>query len=202
MLMADVQHDYARTRIGLLDHMDVGTVEQDLKAMKADGLAALKSEGFVESQCRFNTFVDLRYVGQEHSVTMPISFELGAQEIERLTREFSEAHERAYGHVMPDPIELVAVRLSAVGVVDPPDLQPSTEVSTNSVEPVSTRAVVTDAGNASDYKVYHRDELKFGHKISGPLIVTEHTSTTVTHEGDNVEVGPYGELVITIGGVN
>jgi len=29
-------------------------------------------------------------------------------------------------------------------------------------------------------------------------VVTEHTGTTVFHEGDRLEVGAYGELIITI----
>ena len=201
MLMADVQHDYARTRIGLLDNMDIATVTRELAEMKQEGLSALVSEGFDESECRFAPFVDLRYVGQEHSVTMPITFDLGDKEIERLTNEFSAAHERAYGHVMPDPIELVAVRLSAVGLVEPPSIDPSTEMSSEVVKPQSKRKVITEGSKLVDYDLFHRDALLPGMKLQGPLIVAEHTSTTVVHAGDLVEVGPFGELVITIGGV-
>ena len=200
MLMADVQHDYARTRIGLLDQMDVSTVEKELAEMRNDGKAVLSEEGFSETDCRFTPFVDLRYVGQEHSVTMPISFDLGDKEIERLTTEFSQAHERAYGHVMPDPIELVAVRLSAVGLVDPPTLEPSEIESTATAESYGGRSVITESSGVTKYDLYHRDDLKAGQKLEGPLIVTEHTSTTVVHEGDKIKVGPYGELLITIGG--
>lgn len=202
MLMADVQHDYARTRIGLLDQMDIGTVERDLSEMKQAGMSALSDEGFSEPECRFSAFVDLRYVGQEHSVTMPISFKLGDKEIERLTREFSEAHERAYGHIMPDPIELVAVRLSAVGLVEPPALEPASDTTSQIAEAHGKRNVITDSHQVVDYSLYHRDDLSPGMNILGPLIVTEHTSTTVVHAGDQVVVGPYGELVITIGGAN
>lgn len=201
MLMADVQHDYARTRIGMLDHMDVATVEVDLSQMKSEGMAALGQEGFAESECKFSAFVDLRYVGQEHSVTMPIAFKLDSQERDRLNKEFSQAHERAYGHVMPDPIELVAVRLSAVGLVEPPEIAPSTSRTTSQPVARSQRVVLVGSEGSSNYSVFHRDDLVFGQRISGPAIVAEHTSTTVLHEADEAEVGPFGELVITIGGV-
>lgn len=201
MLMANVQHDYARTRIGMLDHMDVETVERDLSEMKAEGLAALEEEGFSESECKCNAYVDLRYVGQEHSVTMPVAFNLDNKERSRLNKEFSEAHEKAYGHVMPDPIELVAVRLSAVGLVVPPEIVPSTSKTTAAPDTRSQRIVLTESDGPSNYNVFHRDDLAFGQRISGPAIVAENTSTTVLHKGDNAEVGPFGELVITIGGV-
>ena len=37
-----------------------------------------------------------------------------------------------------------------------------------------------------------------GDVIEGPAVVTEHTATTVLHAGDRLEVGEYGELIITI----
>lgn len=201
MLMADVQHDYARTRIGMLDHMDVTTVETDLKEMKAEAQEALAAEGFADSDREFNAFVDLRYVGQEHSVTMPISFILDDKEKDRLTAEFSQAHERAYGHVMPDPIELVTVRLSAVGTVVPPDMQAATTQSFDDVKKMSSRAVVTEANVTEEYSVFHREDMNFGQCISGPAIIAEHTATTVLHAGDSATVGSFGEIVINIGGV-
>lgn len=201
MLMADVQHDYARTRIGMLEQMDISTVENDLAEMQDEARSTLSTEGFENSNCEFNAFLDLRYVGQEHSVTLPIAFRLDAEEKQRLTSEFSQLHEKAYGHVMPDPIELVTVRLSAVGRVERPQLEPMAKGTSTPVKSIGRRSVITESGGVVNYAVYHRDDMQFGQSIQGPSIIAEHTSTTVLHEGDAAKVGSFGELVVTIGGV-
>ena len=49
-----------------------------------------------------------------------------------------------------------------------------------------------------DYALVARESLLAGDVLDGPAVVTEHTATTVMHEGDRLEVGAYGELTIAI----
>jgi N-methylhydantoinase A len=85
--------------------------------------------------------------------------------------------------------------------VEPPEFAPSTTKTTTDPVVRSQRVVLTESEGPSNYSVFHRDDLTFGQRISVPAIVAEHTSTTVLHKGDGAEVGSFGELVITIGGV-
>jgi N-methylhydantoinase A len=199
MLMADVQHDFSRTRVSLLDAADLGSLEEQFTEMLQQGQTALETEGFAADRRIFSLSVDLRYLGQEHTVTVPLATRLGAAEIERLKRAFAVAHERQYGHAMTDPVEIVTVRLRAVGTVDPPQL-PLVERGTGEPPgPVGHRAVYQRRGERTDYKLYDRSAFKAGQRVAGPAIVNEHTATTVLHEGDVAVVGPYGEIVITVG---
>ncbi|MGI9197342.1 MAG: hydantoinase/oxoprolinase family protein [Candidatus Nanopelagicales bacterium] len=197
MLMANVQHDFSRTRMSLLEYVDTAVVAQEFADMKAEGDAALEVEGFGADSRTFAQFVDLRYAGQEHSVTLPVEGAFGPAEVKRLHNAFAEAHERAYGHTMTDPIELVAVRLSATGVVEPPTL-PQVASGSGSPSPRSERMVYRD-GNRMAYRVFHRDDFGRGDEITGPAIINEHTSTTVLHPGDSATIGALGEIVISVG---
>ena len=94
----------------------------DLAEMRAEGEQMLAAEGFAPEAQEFAATINLRYEGQEHSVTLPIEGHVDAAEVERLKEAFDAAHERSYGHTMPDPIEVVAVRMSAIGRQDPPSL--------------------------------------------------------------------------------
>ena len=72
--------------------------------------------------------VDLRYHGQ--SFELPIAVPPGtltAADIARLRTEFDAAHERAYGYAAAeDAVELVNVRLAAIGVTPRPRRAPLT----------------------------------------------------------------------------
>lgn len=198
MLMADVRHDFSRTRIGALDKLDLTIVNSDLAVMRAEGEQMLVAEGFAPGAQEFAATINLRYEGQEHSVTLPIEGTVDAAEVDRLKAAFDAAHERAYGHTMPDPIEVVAVRLSAVGRQEPPTLPTLEKREGHAVEPLMTRNVIQVDGSAQEYAVYHRDSFTHGDTISGPAVISEHTGTTVMHEGDEAKVGPYGEIVISV----
>ena len=198
MLMADVRHDFSRTRIGALDKLDLTIVNSDLAVMRAEGEQMLVAEGFAPGAQEFAATINLRYEGQEHSVTLPIEGTVDAAEVDRLKAAFDAAHERAYGHTMPDPIEVVAVRLSAVGRQEPPTLPTLEKREGHAVEPLMTRNVIQVDGSAQEYAVYHRDSFTHGDTITGPAVISEHTGTTVMHEGDEAKVGPYGEIVISV----
>lgn len=202
MLMAHVQHDDSRTRIGRFEDLDLDVAQADLDEMRAGADEALAADGFAPDAREFTFAADLRYVGQEHSVSLPIAEKLTPDELDRVASAFAEAHERQYGHTMPDPVELVALRLTAVGRSEPPTLPELEPRSEGGPEPTGTRQVRRPGGRTVAYDLYLRDELLVGDRIAGPLIVAEHTSTTVVHHGDALEVGPHGELVIHIDAQN
>lgn len=202
MLMAHVQHDYARTRIGRFADLELDAAQADLEAMRSEADAALKEDGFRPEAREFTFAADLRYVGQEHSVSLPIAEKLTEDELDRLAETFAEAHARQYGHTMPDPVELVALRLTAVGRTDPPTLPELEPRQTGEPEAQGVRQVRRPGGENVDYQLYLRENFMVGDRVAGPVIIAEHTSTTVVHRGDLVEVGPHGELVIHIDETN
>lgn len=198
MLMADVQHDYSRTQVAPLDGIDLQHLESTFGEMEREGGAALQDEGFAPEDRRFQRFIDVRYLGQEHAVSVPVERLSADEDIERLRHEFSEIHERHYGHAMSDPIEIVTLRSRAVGVVERPRLPEVPEREGDVLTPIASRGVVQPDGSRTPYQVYDRSHFRFGDRIEGPAIIVEHTSTTVMHTGDTAEVGRVGEIVITL----
>ncbi|MDI1288767.1 MAG: hypothetical protein PSX37_02295, partial [bacterium] len=64
--------------------------------------------------------------------------------------------------------------------------------------PRTSRNVIQIDGSSAEYAVYHRDDFTHGDVIPGPAVISEHTGTTVMHEGDVATVGSYGEIVIAL----
>ncbi|WP_212914336.1 hydantoinase/oxoprolinase family protein [Streptomyces sp. TS71-3] len=197
MLMADVQHDLSRTAVIALSDLDRDAVESSYGAMEEEACGQLADEGFDAGRRLLHRGVDVRYVGQEHSVTMP--FPTGSEDlVEAIGAEFAALHLRQYGHVMDEPAEITALRLRAVGVVDKPELPRLPDRSGGPVPAAGSRKVHGAGGRVTDYVLYVREDLRRSDRIEGPAIIAEHTATTVLHEGDRLEVGPYGELLVTV----
>ena len=198
MLMADVQHDFSRTRIELIDSADLNQINSDFADMRKEAVAALSAEGFSELEQSFQYSVDLRYQGQEHSVTMRFAEKVDQAEIDRVKEAFADAHEKAYGHAMPDPIEMVALRFTGRGQVQAPELPKLPEGNGGTPKADGERLVYVGNGKREAYKLYHRDNFKRGDVIDGPAVINEHTATTIMHAGDRAEVGQYGEIIIHV----
>jgi N-methylhydantoinase A len=197
MLMADVEHSYSRTTVVPLEGIDVSEVEQVYATMEAQASKSLLEEGFCQSDQLMIRSLDVRYSGQEHSVSVSAPA-TGADFTAKVAQEFTELHLRQYGHTQSVPVEITTFRLRAIGVVDKPDLPLAKKRMTGKTEPLGSRQVLLSNGTTCDYALYSREALEAGDEIAGPAVIVEHTATTVIHEGDSLAVGSYGELAIAV----
>ena len=121
MLFADVQHDFSRTVVTALADLDIDTLTGAYEAMAGEAAELLSAEGFDDDNRVLVRSVDVRYAGQEHTVTVPIPEDITAAGT-AISAEFAELHERQYGHRMDDPVEVTTLRLRATGTVAKPAL--------------------------------------------------------------------------------
>ena len=185
MLMVDVVHDFAQTYVTSMVDLDVAQVNQL----------------FATDQRTFKPSAELRYVGQEHTVTVPLAVNSFSRDlIDETIKHFNAAHAAQYGHNMDDPVELVTLRLRAIGLLPRPQISQIAVGDGNATQAqIGSRAVYRhQQGARMDYTVYARPRLRAGDQIAGPAIVEEPSSTTILHAGDTLTVGAYGELVIKV----
>ncbi len=197
MMMVDVTHDLAQTCIMDLAQLELELVNRMFSELITQGNNLLEKDQVDATRRQFIPMAELRYQGQEHTVNLvfPTS-RLGCGDREKIEALFNVAHEKQYGHSMEDPIEIVTLRLRAVGRMSRPTL-PETEEGCGAPEPKGSRDVYrSDSGNRIPYTVYERADLLRGVNIEGPAIIEEPTSTTILHEGNTLGVGCYGEMVI------
>lgn len=120
-----------------------------------------------------------------------------------LTPDFAAAfhaeHQRVYSHSQPAaPLEIVNLRLRAVGVVPRPIL-PAVEPGDPDPWPayLGQRPVVLSSGLA-DVALYNGAELHPGHILAGPAIVVYDDTTVFLAAGDRAAVDRHFNLVIAI----
>ena len=200
MLMADVQHDFSRTAVIPLSDLDEALLASSYGPMTEQATQVLTSEGFAADAHVLMRSVDVRYSGQEHTVTVSLPDVPAGDVAAAVEKLFTQMHERQYGHGMDDPIELTTMRLRATGVVDKPTLPTMATRADGAPGASGTRPVYLSAQEpAMPYALYAREQLFAGDQITGPAVISEHTATTVMHAQDHMIVGEHGELVITVG---
>ena len=70
MLMADLRRDYVQTLFERLDDLAMSELEEQFKALEAEGRKALVDSGIALDRIVFERAADMRYVGQEHAVAV------------------------------------------------------------------------------------------------------------------------------------
>lgn len=199
MLMADIQHDYVRTYYKALEQADFAQVQAISNELMERGRQTLESEAVSAEAMIFQRFLDIRYIGQEFAIPIPIP----AEYIDRADREaireaFNAHHKRKYGyHAADKHVEMVNIRLSAIGKrrqLALPALDP-----VQREEPlIGKRLVYLTSEHAVECPVYSREKLAPGYEIIGPAIIQEYACTTVLLAGDRATVAEAGQLVIHI----
>jgi len=148
---------------------------------------------------------DMRYVRQNFELTVPwVEIEGGVEpdmsSLEVLRERFYELHERTYGHFTEtDPIEIVNIRVAAVGRTAPDQKTTAGEESATQPSPIGSRAVWFAAEEPVETPVYERSSLSAGQSVRGPAVVEQLDALTVIHPGDLARVDAHGNLIIEVG---
>ena len=201
MLQTELRRDLSLSSYQAFIDVDLDEMLGKLQAMEAEAIAALEKEGVAHDAIRTEHGVDIRYVAQEYTLTIPL---LGADEPSdpafrrNLPARFHDAHKARYGHSNPGaPIEIVTLRSTALGDLGRAEPRHIAAVESPTY-PFETRKVTFD-GQERDTVFVRRTDLVPGATLKGPAIVVEQTATTVMPPGTHLRVDELGSLIVTVG---
>jgi len=207
MLFSDLRYDYVRSVFRKLNDLSFDEIDGHYRAMEEEGRTALAKSGVKPDGVVIERAADMRYVGQEHAVTVDLQSGFFVDKDRMaIKRAFDDLHMVRYGTSAPkEPADLVSLRVTVLGTMKKPPphrveqggAQPE-PAALRGVKPVYFRAFA-GAGGWTDTPVYKRDALRAGNLILGPALVEEHASTTVVQPGDELRVDAHGNLQISIG---
>jgi N-methylhydantoinase A len=186
-----------------LDALTVTDLARRFEHIEAEAQRWLDRESVPRARCRLLRAVDMRYLGQNFELTVPVPPALWTGDLGALKHAFLTEHERVYGYATEDEaIQIVNIRLAALGEPEPLDL------------PVLPRAAGPDAGAARTTErnvyfqevggfvptpIYRRERLRSGHHIAGPAVVEQMDCTTVILPGQRAVVDDRANLLIDTG---
>jgi N-methylhydantoinase A len=201
MLFADLRRDLVNTWFKPLDAASFDDLEALYRAMEKTGAEDLARSRDMIVEMQVERGADMRYVGQEHAVTVHLPRELfAAHDRAGIKARFDAVHETRYGYSAPgEKAEIVSLRSATIGLMRKPALEP-VATGGESAEDAFTgkRTVYFSATGGVDTPTYDRARLKAGNRIEGPALIEEHASTTVVEPKDVLTVDAFGNLHIDI----
>ncbi len=201
MLMADLRHDFGQTYIKPMDDADVDSINGIFRELEVRVKELFERENITEERIVLSYAMDLRYCGQEHTLSVPAPPKLGDADKSSLNKSFDELHLQVYGHNAPEePKEIVSVNVMSFAKVKKPTLETIPRGSETPVPEavLGKRKVYVGNGTYQEFDLFQRDKLLSGNTLSGPALIGEATATTVVETDQVCSVDPYGNLIITL----
>ncbi|MGE3987295.1 hydantoinase/oxoprolinase family protein [Pseudorhodoplanes sp.] len=204
MLFSDLRYDFVRTWFVALEALDFDRFETVYRELETEGREAIAASAIAPNQIAVQRALDMRYVGQEHTVTVEIPQEhFDRRDRKAIKSLFDAVHAQRYGTSAPaEPAEIASLRTTVTGIVEKPGIE---QIARGDATPPADahtgnrKAYFQETGFA-DTPTFAREKLLAGNRIQGPALIEEHASTTVALPGDEIEVDTIGNLVISISG--
>ena len=136
--------------------------------------------------------LDLRYQGQSFELTVPFSSDFQTA--------FHEQHVRRYGYKNEAAgLEIVNLRVQAIGDVSPPRIETRATGSADSSGAVCHERRLVFASGSGNVPFYDRRLLRPGHHVPGPAVIFQDDTTILLSETDHADVDVWQNVLVTIG---
>ena len=200
MFAMDLGLEYARSCArtqNQLDFAEINRLYADMRRQAKDDFVRI---GIPETQLSYYPTVEMRYAGQFHEVEVELpTTKLDTETLQALLKSFHAKYQRMYTYSMPwRGAEFLTFRLKVTAPARPLALAASTKTASSieSARRGSRRCLFDGSPQRVDTPVYDWDRLAPGHKVSGPALIDDKTTTVLVMPGFTCEVDAYRNLVL------
>lgn len=175
-LVADLRGDFIRTIFSPLSAASLPAIREVFEALAYEGRDWLATQGH-QAAAELNLSCDMRYLGQSYEIEVALSPQwLETGDAEAIRQAFHRTHEQLYDFHDPEgAIELVNVRLSAIGAGPALSLPESDEIDAEA-SPARQLSVYTGLGFET-IDLHDRQALVPGSTFEGPAVVVQEDTT-------------------------
>ncbi|MGK4005878.1 hydantoinase/oxoprolinase family protein [Sorangium sp. So ce1036] len=200
MLMADLRADLVRTVMVRAEPTSAAALAALLRETELEVAARVSRGGIDPGRVSARRHAEMRYVGQEHTVKIPLpggALDSGA--MAEIVERFHALHEQRTTFRLGAAVEIVSLHVAALGAVDRPR-PPRLERAPPDPAPARKGARIVDFDDLGilDSPLYERARLRPGMRVAGPAVVEEPAASTVLYPGDRLTVHEQGSLLIDV----
>ncbi len=197
LLVSDVRSEFSATHVAETRAASRAGLDALFAPLVGEAASWLEGEGVPRPQRRIARAVDMRYIGQNHELTVVLPPALPGDAASELDRRFAALHRQVYGHGDRQPTEIVALRALAVGAMPrPPRPRPAPGGPRRRQPAPASRRVALALGRNVMCPIVPRDALTVGERFSGPVIVEQMDTTTLVLEGQVATLDRFRNLII------
>jgi N-methylhydantoinase A len=202
LLYVDPLDDFSQAYVRRQDAIELADLARLYGEMEERVVGSLRRQGVARDEIAVERAVDLRYIGQLHSVTVPLQG-ISESGFASAVEAFHDEHLRQYRYSHPDsPVETSTLRATARGRREKPDLRRLlfSDRRSREVAPDHERDVHFEGVGWVSTRVVDRRGLEHGGEFTGPCVVEELDSTLVLPPGTSGRVDEVGNIVIALEG--
>jgi len=189
MARAGLRRDFTRTLLLSGSRLSWDRLQQEFKALREEGLAEMRREGWPVEGMRAAAELEARYRGQSDTLTIPF--------VPEFLAAFHARHRCLYGHDFPErEVEAVSLRLNFLAPAFSGEL-PRLEPVSSAPKSLPPRGEVWLPEGPAAIPFFDRRELQPGDAFSGPALVAEDHATLLVLPGFKGEVLPRGHLLLS-----
>jgi len=197
-VVADMRHDRVQTVNRLLGQLDAAALGAEMEAVAAETEKLLRSAEVAFQKIERIYELDMLYLGQTHTVSVPIVIPEGGLTREAIAAAFDSAYREAFGRLLDNiQTRVMNYRIAVVGRRPKLDMAVFTPVDGRSPQEClrGTRRVYAE-GAFHEAAIYDRLGLAVGSVIQGPAILEQADTTIFVDPGLNATVDAFGNLVM------
>lgn len=197
-LEAEFKNEFVHTRIEQIERVDAAEIWNSFTVLTDKAKEWLDEQEVAQADRKIVLAADLRYEQQGFEVTVKVDKGLfdarGA--LDQIAANFHEQHEQLYGVRFDVPVELVALRVEAMGATPPVEEKHAGKDTGAVKNPLVETLPGYFNGKWTDTPHYDRDALSLGAKIEGPAIIRQYDTTTVLLPDHYAEIDKHRNILI------
>lgn len=201
-VIADLRHDQVQTVNLTVDGLDAAALDARMMAAGETARAVVAAAGIVVDRIDVSYELDMHYLGQTHTVAVPLPVTLahGSTGItEAVVRvAFDQAYAATFGRLLPGiPVSIVSLRTAAIGRRPAFDLTAFAPGPDASMEKADRgKRPVWFAGAWHETPVWSRLDLPAGAVIEAPAVLEQPDATIYIDPGLRGRVDGLGNVIV------
>jgi N-methylhydantoinase A len=194
MLHSDLKHDLAHSHVLDASAGNLASLVAAAKGLFAAAQTQLTADAIADADRHIELAVDMRYKGQAFELTVPArAVGIDGAVLEGLIADFHDAHRQRFSYANPgSPVEIVALRISAIGRLPKP---PTIASPAASGSMAARRRKVWMGGDWHEVAVVSRDHIGLTGMLEGPVVIEEAYTTVLLTNGWTCRRHKSGHLV-------
>jgi len=202
-VMSDLRHDEVRTMNVLLDELDCEGLASMISDISAGSVKRVQNTKAKLVSIERIIELDMLYMGQSHSVAVPIADDLDSLSVTTIREAFSQAYAKSYSRPLSGiPIRILNLRLSVVGLRPSIDLQilARGERAESVADCIRSEQNIYADGSWHKGQIIDRLRLPEGAEIEGPALLVQPDATIYVDPSISAKVDGFGNIIMTAKG--
>jgi N-methylhydantoinase A/oxoprolinase/acetone carboxylase beta subunit len=198
LLTSDLKYDQMRTVFMVEGAIDAARLDRELEEIATELRGRLLADNVPEGDITLQSALDCRYVGQGYELRVSLP---DGRFTDSALEDFHTLHEQEYGHASRDPIEIVNLRVTALGKRPKLEGLPAQTGSLSEALLGEGESTFRRNGSLAGYatRYLERSKLPLEEPIPGPAVVFQRDTTVLVPPGWTATAHASGNLLLTKG---